>query len=106
MGKETERDVDRVEAPSGNGSEGHADVAGEAPPGPAVKVEERRGRDPVIKVLSFLGAIFLFILAIQLMKKGAGAIGPRIQGSACSTTGSPRWGLVGWPPTWSSPARL
>src|SRR5919108_71796 len=95
MGKETERDVDRVEAPSGNGSEDHADVAGEAPPGPAVKVEERRGRDPVIKVLSFLGAIFLFILAIQLMKKGAGAIGPRIQGSGLFDNGVSTLG-VGW----------
>jgi solute carrier family 34 (sodium-dependent phosphate cotransporter) len=35
----------------------------------------------MIKTLSFLGALFLFILAIQLMKEGAAAIAPRLQGT-------------------------
>ena len=38
-------------------------------------------RRRLIKLLSVTAALFLFILAIQLMKKGAGAIAPRLEGS-------------------------
>jgi hypothetical protein len=49
---------------------------------PQVRVEERRaGRRVLVKALYFLAALFLFILAIQLMKEGAQAIAPRLQGS-------------------------
>src|SRR5687767_7661772 len=49
---------------------------------PTVQVEgtSRVGRR-ALKVLSFVGAIFLFILAIQLMKEGAQSIAPRLQGT-------------------------
>jgi sodium-dependent phosphate cotransporter len=47
-----------------------------------VQVEERgRAGRRLLKVLYFLAALFLFILAIQLMKEGAQAIAPRLQGT-------------------------
>jgi solute carrier family 34 (sodium-dependent phosphate cotransporter) len=47
-----------------------------------VPSEERgRGVRRLRKVLSFLAALFLFILAIHLMKEGADAIAPRLQGT-------------------------
>jgi sodium-dependent phosphate cotransporter len=65
--------------PSGNGdTEG---TERPAPPAPTVRVPDRRRGRMVIKTLSFLGALFLFILAIQLMKGGAEAIAPRLQGT-------------------------
>jgi hypothetical protein len=49
---------------------------------PAVQVEGgSRTRRRALKVLAFIGAIFLFILSIQLMKEGAQAIAPRLQGT-------------------------
>jgi Na+/phosphate symporter len=48
---------------------------------PSVKVEEARTGRRVLKVFSFVAAIFLFILAIQLMKEGAQSIAPRLQGT-------------------------
>lgn len=63
----------------------------------AVEVEERRGpaRAAAEKALFFVAAIFLFVLAIQLMKSGAGALAPSIDGTfpldnAVSTLG------LGW----------
>jgi solute carrier family 34 (sodium-dependent phosphate cotransporter) len=47
------------------------------------------------KALYFAAAIFLFILAIQLMKKGAAAIGPRIEGTFPFDNGVSTLGL-GW----------
>jgi sodium-dependent phosphate cotransporter len=79
MAKETERDL-RSSEPSGNGST--PSEAAEATPVPAVHVDrERRTRPLLIKAASFLAALFLFILAIQLMKEGADAMAPRLQGT-------------------------
>lgn len=50
----------------------------EAPP---VNVEARPAVRRLLKILSFVAAIFLFILAIQLMKEGAQSIAPRLQGT-------------------------
>jgi Na+/phosphate symporter len=41
----------------------------------------RARRSLLVKAASFLAALFLFILAIQLMKKGAEAMAPRLQGT-------------------------
>jgi Na+/phosphate symporter len=46
-----------------------------------VNVEARPAVRRLLKVLSFVAAIFLFILAIQLMKEGAQSIAPRLQGT-------------------------
>jgi sodium-dependent phosphate cotransporter len=79
MAKETERDL-RSSETSGNGST--PSEASEVTPAPAVHVErERRSRPLLIKAASFLAALFLFILAIQLMKEGAEAMAPRLQGT-------------------------
>jgi solute carrier family 34 (sodium-dependent phosphate cotransporter) len=65
---------------SGNGAAEARQPA--SPTGPPVRVEERSRRLRTgVKVLSFLAALFLFILAIQLMKDGAGSIAPRLQGT-------------------------
>ncbi|HJV04549.1 MAG TPA: hypothetical protein VJ868_04725 [Actinomycetota bacterium] len=78
MAKETDREL--RPADPGNGS-APADTA-QAPPAPGVRVEHpRTGRSLLVKSASFLGALFLFILAIQLMKKGAEAMAPRLQGT-------------------------
>jgi hypothetical protein len=60
--------------------------------GPFGRVE-RNWRVVATKVLLFLPAIFLFILAVQLMKEGAAAVGPQIKGefpfaNAISTLGA------------------
>jgi solute carrier family 34 (sodium-dependent phosphate cotransporter) len=47
------------------------------------------------KVLHFVAAMFLFILAIQLMKKGAQAVAPRLQGTFPFDNGVSTLGL-GW----------
>src|SRR5918996_2869162 len=73
------RDVRATEA-SGNGST-PAEVS-EGTTAPAVRVEGRAaGRSVVVKTASFLAALFLFILSIQLMKVGAQSIAPRLQGT-------------------------
>jgi sodium-dependent phosphate cotransporter len=85
MGKNPESKPSQTEqrqAPAaGNGPETEP---GPASPvvAPQVRVEERRaGRRVLVKALYFLAALFLFILAIQLMKEGAQSIAPRLQGS-------------------------
>lgn len=85
MGKDPESKPSQTEqrpAPAaGNGPETEP---GPASPvvAPQVRVEERRaGSQVLVKALYFLAALFLFILAIQLMKEGAQAIAPRLQGS-------------------------
>ena len=94
MGKDAEQDLDRTDV-AGNGSRGRAEPP-TPPPGPAVAVEGgRRPWGAVPKALSFLAALFLFILAIQLMKEGAFAIGPRIRGSGLFDNGVSTLG-VGW----------
>jgi sodium-dependent phosphate cotransporter len=47
------------------------------------------------KVLHFVGAMFLFILAIQLMKEGAQGVAPRLQGTFPFDNGVSTLGL-GW----------
>jgi hypothetical protein len=70
-------------------------------PGPGPEEEprqEREGRDwgrVAVKLGSFVAAIFLFILAIQLMKAGARAIGPTIEGTFPFDNGVSTLGL-GW----------
>jgi sodium-dependent phosphate cotransporter len=77
---ETTRPPARTVPPSGNGETEGAEPA--TPAGPPVTVPDRRPRGRlVLKAVSFLAALFLFILAIQLMKEGAQAIAPRLQGT-------------------------
>ena len=95
MAKDTEPNLDGTDLAAGDGSRGRAEPP--APPsGPAVAVEGgRRPWRAVSKVLFFLAALFLFILAIQLMKEGAGAIGPRLAGSGVFDNAIQTLGL-GW----------
>jgi sodium-dependent phosphate cotransporter len=82
MGQEPETTPSpaRTVPPSGNGATEGAEPA--APAAPPVTVPDRRPRGRlVLKAVSFLAALFLFILAIQLMKEGARAIAPRLQGT-------------------------
>jgi sodium-dependent phosphate cotransporter len=66
---------------NGSGSESETTPAS-AVDAPEVLVERPGGaRRLLVKVLFFLPALFLFILAIQLMKEGAQAIAPRLQGT-------------------------
>jgi hypothetical protein len=67
------------------------------------RVEAPRGRQPapprwrviLTKALHFIPAMFLFILAIQLMKKGAGALSPLLKDSGFFDNGISTLGL-GW----------
>jgi sodium-dependent phosphate cotransporter len=81
MDREDPRQTDRrPHASSGDGPV-EAPVPGPQP-ATSVRVEERsRALRIAGKVLAFLAALFLFILAIQLMKDGAKAIAPRLQGT-------------------------
>ncbi len=75
------------------------------PPGPArARVSETlRTGGPrtgtivrvVLKVATFVGALFLFILALQLMKTGAKAVAPSIEGSFLFANGASTLGF-GW----------
>ena len=96
MGKDPDSRLEQ-QAPFGNGSTS-ADPAPDAtlPAGPAVHVEEQRGAPLVAnKVLHFVAALFLFVLAIQLMKEGAGWIGPRLDASGLFDNAYQTLGL-GW----------
>jgi solute carrier family 34 (sodium-dependent phosphate cotransporter) len=75
--RQTERHV-----PPASG-DGDAEGPPVTPPStPTVAVEERpRWVGILIKGLFFIPALFLFILAIQLMKEGAQSIAPRLQGT-------------------------
>jgi solute carrier family 34 (sodium-dependent phosphate cotransporter) len=64
----------------GNGDAPETRPAGLEAPTVQVEGTSRVGRR-ALKVLSFVGAIYLFILAIQLMKEGAQSIAPRLQGT-------------------------
>ena len=55
----------------------------------------RDGADILLKIFHFVAALFLFILAIQLMKRGADAIAPRLQGTFPFDNGVSTLGL-GW----------
>jgi solute carrier family 34 (sodium-dependent phosphate cotransporter) len=97
MGKDADHNVsERLKPAPADGSQRSADTEAGAPPGPAVTAEERRGpQDGAIRIASFVGALFLFILAIQLMKEGAGAIGPRLTASGVFDNAIQTLGL-GW----------
>ena len=56
---------------------------------------ERRPREVIKRILLFLPALFLFILAIQLMKEGAAAVGPSIKGEFPFANGYSTLG-TGW----------
>jgi sodium-dependent phosphate cotransporter len=84
MGKDSDNphQIERTTPASGNGADAEIGAEAPAPSGPAVRVEERRrAGQPALKVIFFLAALFLFILAIQLMKVGADAMAPRLQGT-------------------------
>jgi solute carrier family 34 (sodium-dependent phosphate cotransporter) len=97
MGKDPNpRQVEPLGDVSGNGEPGRAEARRELTAAPEVKVERRTNRrQAAIKVASFLAALFLFVLALQLMKEGAGAIGPRLQASGLFDNGIQTLGL-GW----------
>ena len=82
MGKEPDN-PSHTEQRAGLGGNGDApETADGTLATPGVRMEEtgRVGRR-LVKVLYFAAAIFLFILAIQLMKEGAQSIAPRLQGT-------------------------
>ena len=56
---------------------------------------ERTWRTLATKVLFFIPALFLFILAVQLMKEGAAAVGPQIEGQFPFANGISTLG-AGW----------
>jgi Na+/phosphate symporter len=92
MGESTDR-ID--EGVSANGHQGPP-PSDELTPEPGIAVQRPpTWRSRGLKVLSFAGALFLFILAIQLMKKGAGAIGPRLAASGLFDNAVQTLGL-GW----------
>ncbi len=70
----------RAPAVGGNGDAPESAPAADVR-APEVRVEGRRGARRAVKLLFFLAALFLFILSIQLMKEGAQAIAPRLQGT-------------------------
>jgi hypothetical protein len=82
----------RPSDPSGNGS---AVEPTDVSPKP-LEVKRRRGwRSGLVKLASVSAALFLFVLAIQLMKKGAGAIAPRLEASGLFDNAVQTLGL-GW----------
>lgn len=70
----------RAPALAGNGDAPETATAPDVSPAEMRVDAPRRSRAP-IKILSFVAALFLFILSIQLMKTGAQAIAPRLQGT-------------------------
>lgn len=56
-------------------------LVSETPELPSEVARERDPRTLLKKLAHFVAAIFLFILAIQLMKKGAQSISPRLEGT-------------------------
>jgi sodium-dependent phosphate cotransporter len=86
-----------VPAP-GDGDRPDRAATTEAPRLPAAHLPRPRPsawRSFLVKALYFVPAIFLVILAIQLMKSGAQAIGPRIEGTFPFDNGISTLGL-GW----------
>lgn len=99
MGKDSEGKLERLAAP-GNGSAADAEAQDPSTPtiapGPGIHVEGRRGPWRVItRVLAFAAALFLFVLSIQLMKKGAAPIALRLEPSGFFDNGVSTLG-VGW----------
>ena len=95
MAKEKSGIDDRPTVMPGNGSRA-ADEPAEDLAAPAVAVKEGPAwGSRVGKLASVIAALFLFVLAIQLMKKGAGAIAPRLEGSGLFDNAVQTLGL-GW----------
>jgi len=76
-----------------------SDLATDSPPphpaAPAAVAERSRWRAAGAKVLHFVPAIFLFILAIQLMKRGAGSLAPHLENTGFFDNAVSTLGL-GW----------
>jgi hypothetical protein len=70
--------------------------------GPIFGDVQRPGSYFLGRVLLFVPAMFLFILAIQLMKTGAATIGPTIEGSFPFANPASTLGTAGSGPTWPS----
>jgi sodium-dependent phosphate cotransporter len=103
MGKNPDNPRDLEQLPrlgEGNGqtaedATGTAEGAVAAAPA-EIRVEPKGNiRSVAMKGAYFVAALFLFILAIQLMKKGAGAIGPRLEASGLFDNAFQTLGL-GW----------
>jgi solute carrier family 34 (sodium-dependent phosphate cotransporter) len=81
MGKEPDN-PSHTRAPALPGNVDAPETAEATLAAPGVRVEEAGRIGPrLMKGLYFLAAIFLFVLAIQLMKEGAQSIAPRLQGT-------------------------
>ena len=82
MGKNPKSRTEQRSPPAaGNGSETEP-ATGPGTDEPEARVERRNDAGRILlKILYFLAALFLFILAIQLMKTGAQTIAPRLQGT-------------------------
>jgi hypothetical protein len=93
MTKEKSTIDERPTVVPGNGS-GGADAEGLSRSGVAVD-RPSSWRSRLTKVGSVAAALFLFVLAIQLMKKGAGTIAPRLEGSGLFDNAVQTLGL-GW----------
>jgi hypothetical protein len=81
MGKEPDNPSHIEQRAPGLGGNGDAPEASTPPDAHAPEVRVGRRSRAVAKVLFFVAALFLFILSIQLMKEGAQAIAPRLQGT-------------------------
>lgn len=81
MGREKPSQTARYPAPPADPSVAEAREAEQPTQPPVPREGRRRGVTIAIKAIYFLAALFLFILAIQLMKEGAQAIAPRLQGT-------------------------
>ena len=93
MGKESTSQIDQRMSVGGNGAS--PDAPDETAPSSDVVVERPGSGTRIRKILAFAAALFLFILAIQLMKNGAQAIAPRLQASGFFDNGVSTLG-VGW----------
>jgi len=81
MGKEPDN-PSHTRAPALPGNVDAPETAEATLAAPGVRVEEAGRIGPrLMKGLYFVAAIFLFVLAIQLMKEGAQSIAPRLQGT-------------------------
>jgi hypothetical protein len=80
---------------AGNSSSAVDEARPDLAEGPVVVRRPSPWRSRLTKVASVAAALFLFVLAIQLMKKGAGAIAPRLEGSGLVDNAVQTLGL-GW----------
>ncbi|MGH2691888.1 MAG: hypothetical protein ACRDHM_05240 [Actinomycetota bacterium] len=95
MTKEKSSIDDRPTAVPGNGSRAASEPAEELAEPSVALARPPAWRSRLTKLASVAAALFLFVLAIQLMKKGAGAIAPRLEGSGLFDNAVQTLGL-GW----------